>query len=162
MKKKLKNTTYNIFRASEKRAYSFMPSPPKKKKGSYVCVLAFKMMWSFRGGALKLRRDLCVSFNCNTVFYVSLLSPENPPKVSSQIVHLNVFVFVLFAQKQSFLRPKKAKEVDLTPAERNQTVDSKRSRDSSVYVVFIPVCRKCVYIDEANQGTNTFQEVEHH
>lgn len=23
-------------------------------------------------------------------------------------------------------------------------------------------CRKCVYIDEANQGTNTFQEVKYH
>lgn len=31
-----------------------------------------------------------------------------------------------------------------------------------VCVVFIPVCRKCVYIDEASQGTDTFQEVQHH
>lgn len=30
---------------------------------------------------------------------------------------------------------------------------------TAVYVVFIPDCRKCVYIDEANQGTNSFQEV---
>lgn len=40
--------------------------------------------------------------------------------------------------------------------------DSKCAHATAVYVVFIPVCRKCVYIDEANQGTNTFQEVKHH
>lgn len=39
---------------------------------------------------------------------------------------------------------------------------TKCAHATAVYVVFIPVCRKCVYIDEANQGTNTFQEVKYH
>lgn len=34
----------------------------------------------------------------------------------------------------------------------------KCARATAVYVVFIPVCRKCVYIEEADQGTDTFQE----
>lgn len=41
-------------------------------------------------------------------------------------------------------------------------IDAKYAHATAVYVVFIPVCRKYVYIDEANQGTNTFQEVKHH
>lgn len=41
-------------------------------------------------------------------------------------------------------------------------IDPRSAHATAVHVVFIPVCRKYVYIDdETNQVTKTFQEVKH-
>lgn len=41
---------------------------------------------------------------------------------------------------------------------KHQNINLNCAQATAVHVVFIPVCRKCVYIDEANQGIKSFQD----